>query len=101
MLKLTNNKLKLKKEWSEIETKGAEAIIQEYFSEYHSIKDTSDKFGLAYTSSGDFAALWNTNTIYEIEKGIKLIGFAITENNILVAIGEDQQENNSLYRLEV
>lgn len=91
---------KLKKEWSEIEAKGVEAILQEYFKENHRIKNIGDYFGLAYTSSSDFAALWNTNKNFEIEIGIKLIGFVITENNILLALGEDQEENNYLYRLE-
>ena len=99
MRKLTRN-LKLKNEWSDIEVAGVEKLVQEYFSEYTKIKNVIDFFGLPYTSSSSFAALWNTNTTFTIEEGINLIGFAITENNILVAIGEDSEENNYLYRLE-
>ena len=94
-------KIKLKKEWSEIETEGAKAIIEKYFNEYHSIKNTENFFGLAYTSSSDYAALWNTNSNFEIEEGIKLEGFAITDNDILTANGEDREGNNYFYRLEV
>ena len=87
-----------KQEWTEIETAGVIAMIQEYFS--GGIRDVNDYFGLPYTSGGEFAAVWNTNKHYEIEEGIKLQGFVITTNNILLALGEDENETNYLYRVE-
>jgi len=84
-----------KKEWSWIETKGAEIIIQEWLSEnFPKIKESAeDFFGLPYTSSSSFALLGNTNTRFELEEGYNVKYFAITNNNQLIIGCWDAEEN--------
>lgn len=83
-----------KKELSYFEILGIKQYLKEFFD------NPEDLFGLPYISSGKFAELSNTNSPYEIEPGIKLEYFALTENKILVAVGWDSEENEYYYRVE-
>jgi hypothetical protein len=60
-------------------------------------KQIDDIFGLAYTSTGMFAALWICNgvNIWADDKR-KFYGFAIGENGNFYAIAEDENEENEV-----
>lgn len=63
---------------------------------YYSYKEKMpDIFGLPYTSSGDFAAVWNTNTQTVTKYGERLYfrGVAVSVNNETVLIFHDVKEN--------
>lgn len=53
-----------------------------------------DVFGLPYTSSGDFAAIWNTNTQTVTKFGERLLfrGVAISESHQVVILFENKKE---------
>ena len=92
-----------KKEWSYIEQEGVKSLIQQAYNEMQGNTKTNveDKFGLPYTDTSDFAMLSNTNTKYEIEEGWNLEYFAVTHNNIIVAVFMDKNENERFYRVEI
>ena len=91
-----------KKEWSWVETEGVMSYLSKAFKENYRIKDIDSKFGLPYTSSSDFAMISNTNCQFEIEHGINLDCFALTDNDypIIVAIGSDNDGNDFFYAVE-
>ena len=51
-------------------------------------------YGLPYTSSGDYAALWNTNcqALYSKDLNYHFVGLACTEHGQVIAILEDSKE---------
>lgn len=62
---------------------------------YSRQEQMADIFGLPYTSSGDFAGVWNTNTQTVTKYGKRLYfrGVAISENKETVIIFNDEKEN--------
>lgn len=92
-------KLNFRKELSWIEIEGVVSYINKYFKENYRIDDAWYKFGLPYTSSGEFILLANTNCTFEIDEGIYLVFFTLTENNQIIAIGEDRENNYYYYWL--
>lgn len=101
----TTTKPKLLKDWNFNDFKTINRHIVTGLSEYLRKKGMDipaykieDKFGLAYTSSGDFAGLWNCNgyklefnDIYKYFNGI-----VIDENLQSYLCFEDEKENNFL-----
>lgn len=70
--------------------------VAPYDSEYFlSAEKLENVFGLPYTSSGDFAAIWNTNTQARAKYGAPLYfrGVAYTENREGVLIFDQDQKN--------
>jgi hypothetical protein len=56
-----------------------------------------DFFGLAYTSSGTFAALWICNELnIWADNTRRFYGFAIGEDGQFYALAEDENEKNQL-----
>ncbi len=70
--------------------------LPSYDSEYFLNAEKLEKlFGLPYTSSGDFAAIWNTNTQARAKYGEPLyfVGVAYAENRQAVLIFDQPQKN--------
>ena len=56
---------------------------------------TEDTYGLPYTSSSDFAGIWNTNVeaVLKSDETYHFVGVAITkENEIMVMLETDSEE---------
>ena len=85
--------MNLKKEWTEQDMLLVEQAISGYFRKNFSRIDS--ELGLAYTSSGRFAALWICNKILRFDVGEKYIlrGFALSESEKVCAFCEDNNEN--------
>jgi len=82
-----------KKEFTEEETKKLERAINRYafgpdFRITHgkTEHDRLDTFGCPYTSSGEFAGLWNTNTETLNHNGDRLDGFVMDEHGSMYAL---------------
>jgi hypothetical protein len=80
--------------------------LQDHRGQYKrlsNMESIEDFFGLPYTSSSSFAMISNTNTMYhiDIEKQYNISYFALTNNNEVVLIAEDNNENEKYYILEV
>lgn len=89
-----------KKEWNPLEYYATMDILKNKFRKHYKIYNIEDKFGLPYTSSSSFAMISNTNTIFEIEKGLNLEYFVITNNSMIIAVFEDQNNNERFYEIE-
>ena len=109
-----NGKPTFLKEWTEREFTKIQNAISGHFSGknmrthhgnypamYLDWKAISDRLGLAYTSSSDYAGYWicNTNVESNDYKGFKYIGFAISEKGRYYAILWDKDENEKLILL--
>lgn len=74
-------------------------VIEHGHNEKHLIynykEQMGDIFGLPYTSGGDFAAVWNTNTQTVAKHGKRLYfrGVAVAEDKQTVLIFHDEKEN--------
>lgn len=86
-------KTDLLKEWNEKQTRVAREFFRDWWRNNLIFKagtnsgSIDDRFGLAYTSSSNFAALWNTNSeyVYKFIQGYSFRGIAITTDNIVIA----------------
>lgn len=56
-------------------------------------------FGLGYTSSSEFAGLWNTNSDVEYKDGFYIKGFAVTRSGQVVMLTKDVNENWRYYAI--
>jgi hypothetical protein len=65
----------------------------------YTIGNIEDFFGLPYTSSSEYAGIWNTNTQYYIdtENQYNIDGFALTEDNKPVLIASDINDNTKYF----
>ena len=54
-----------------------------------------DSFGLPYTSSSAYAAIWNTNAEARTKNGLRFEGVAINENGAPVGIFTEYDENGN------
>lgn len=87
--------IELLKEWNDYEKQGrvAREFFRDWWRDNLIFKGGTDKgniderFGLAYTSSSDFAAMWNTNSeyVYKCMPDYAFRGIAITTENVVVA----------------
>jgi hypothetical protein len=97
-----------KKEFTEEETKQLERAINRHtfgadFTITHGSPEHNqvDTFGCPYTSSSDFAGLWNTNTETINRNGEYLQGFVIDEAGELLALYTDKADTyNSTINLK-
>lgn len=87
-----------KKEMSNVELYGIEAIIDEMYHD-ELFFATAEGLGLAYVSSGDYAMYNICNGDYEHE-GVNLSYFAITEDGRLWAVAYDEDENEVFFVIE-
>lgn len=98
----------LLKEWHEFTKQNARATLYARRVQNHLIfihgrreYDACDTFGLPYTSSGSYAAIWNTNTDARTKNGLRFEGVAINENGAPVGIfteyDENENEKNTLF----
>lgn len=112
MLLMNDFKKVFKKEWSEYETLGVIQFIEKYFKEHkEDFKIVAGNFkawesidsilGLPYTSSSSYAMLDATcNVDCRNTDNLRLDHFALTENNILIAVYQDDNENEFYYRMD-
>lgn len=88
----------LLKSFTEIEILGLTAYIQKWQNnedngdENEQSEDVNYKYGLPYTSTSDFAALWNTNFNGTIDY-MKVVGFSLDKDHAPILILEDSEEN--------
>ncbi|ALA13122.1 hypothetical protein TSARBOMBA_6 [Bacillus phage TsarBomba] len=87
-----------KKEMSNVELYGIEAIINEMHKDEEFFA-TAEGLGLSYTSSGDYAMYNICNGDYEHE-GANLSYFAITEDGRLWTVAYDEEENEVFFVIE-
>ena len=75
---------------------GKVSHIKNYF-------DVSMFLGLPYTSTGDYAGLWNTNTMFYVdsEKVYNIDGFALDLDNNVYIIASDKEGNEILVRIDI
>lgn len=89
-----------KKEMSNIEIAGAEAIVKNYKFETAELMGNDVEF--AYTSSSDYATHNIMSSLEYNDEGILLevnhVG--ITENNMLILVCSDEDENEHLFEIE-
>lgn len=88
-----------RKELSNFEIMGIEEFINEWFREYFGFDDemkaTENFLSLAYTSSSSYAML---NECGNAElNDLTLSHFALTENNLLVAVCHDDENDYSYF----
>lgn len=89
----------LKKTWSNLEYLGYKTQINIFFQENFEIKNATEELQLISGDYFDNQALF-PNKNFEIEEGINLSSFVITENNVLIMIGENHLEQETLYKIE-
>ncbi|MBM7598123.1 hypothetical protein JOC34_000480 [Virgibacillus halotolerans] len=94
MRKIENLTVAFKKELSNIELKGIEIIINE-----NKEIPSTDKLGMAYTSSSSYG-MYNACNEQQYYDGIIISHFAITENNMLIMACHDNNENYTYYEVE-
>jgi len=104
--KIEQLNVNFKKDMSNIELHGIEAMLAEWMEEEHGYRFTtsmSDFFGLAYTSSDGYAMYNATNEYILIYEGLYLpvSHFSITENNMLIIVCNDENENKNYFELSV
>jgi hypothetical protein len=85
-----------RKELSNFEIAGIESFINEWFEEYTGIENACEDFlQIAYTSSSSYAMI---NECGNAEfNDLTLSHFALTENNLLVAVCHDDEDNYSYF----
>lgn len=104
----TRKRLIFKKEWSHVEHLGVVRLIWEEFNvaDKEGIFDDSSSsdiegmeryFGFAYTSSGVAAELSICNVEHEIEDGIFMRSFFLTDNHRVVLWATDEQDKEYYY----
>lgn len=83
----------LLKEWNSRQSAIANQKIENYLGLPYSFIDR--KYGLPYTSSSSFAALWvcNYNLFFDKQNHYKIRGFALDLDENLVIYCEDIHEN--------
>ncbi|AGY48792.1 hypothetical protein Staley_109 [Bacillus phage Staley] len=88
-----------RKELSNFEIMGIEAFLDEWYREYYGFgeeeKATENFLSLAYTSSSSYAMINECGNAEFNE--LTLSHFALTENNLLVAVCHDIEENYSYF----
>ena len=102
--------MELLKEWNDYEnyTRKCKEFLRDWYKFNLTFRagtekgNVSDVFGLAYTSTGDYAALWNTNSEWEYKSipGYFFRGVAISEFGFAVAVlycGESDFYNPDLF----
>ncbi|ALA07631.1 hypothetical protein BC01_044 [Bacillus phage BC01] len=87
-----------KKEMSNVELYGIDAIIDEMYHD-DALLTNAEGLGLAYVSSGDYAMYNICNGDYEHE-GVYLSYFAITEDGRLWAVAYDDEEEEVFFVVE-
>lgn len=92
----------LKKEWNNFEEQNARAERYAQKIQNHLIfingrreRRAGDSFGLPYTSSSAYAAIWNTNADARTVNGLRFEGVAINENGAAVGIFTEYDENEN------
>lgn len=97
MFKKADRTFNFRQSWSTFELIGIEKHLQDKFKEHFHIRDIDDYFGLPYENSSSFAMISNTNTKFHIEPDIQLEYFALEGEDVLVAVGWDENENEHFY----
>jgi hypothetical protein len=92
-----------KGELSHIEVLGLITYIQKWHDENYVLNsvDVENKFGLAPTSTSEFARLWDTNYNGTLEDygDLKVQSFALTVGHVPVLIMEDDEENELYFEI--
>ena len=102
-----------KKEWNDSETHKMNNALENLFlgelltdhrgntKKMRTFEDIELFFGLPYTSSGEYAGVWNTNTEYhlDIDKEYNINGFVIGEDDNIYIISTDKEENEKVYKI--
>lgn len=100
--------MKLKTEWNDVEKTTNELLqlfnrwrISNLRITYGSGRTLEDIFGLPYTSSSDYAAIWNCQgeAVYKWFEEWNFECLAVSENNEAVAVFED--EDKTLERMYI
>lgn len=91
--------IQFKKNLSDVEVIGIEAIV-DILQEVHILNANTNGLGLAYTSSSSYAMHNVCNGGTFKYKGYKIHHFAITENDMLIMVCEDEEENYHYYKIE-
>lgn len=98
--------MKLKTEWKDVEktTKELEKLFNNWrFSNLRIVrgngKNIEEIFGFPYTSSSDYAAIWNcqAEAVYKWSEEWRFKGLAVSENNDAIATFEQKDEIADMY----
>lgn len=75
--------------------------LKHFFQKHYNF-EPYDYFGLPFTSSSQFAGLWNTNVNWYLKANARLRGFALTNDNVIIAVCTNPEVTGSeiYYRLE-
>lgn len=95
-----NFEVEFKREWSNIEIEGVVAIIKNYIYNTGDIWGDSDSY--AYTSSSSYAMLGYQDLRFEHDEycTLEISHVAITTNNMLIMVCEDENEDRYMFELE-
>jgi len=112
MLLMNDFKKVFKKELSNYEIDGIIKHITDYYKEhkedfiivagsYNRNESLEDVLGLPYISSSSYAMIDATcNVDCRNSDGLRIDHFALTENNILIGVHQDDNENEFYYRVD-
>lgn len=98
--------MKLLKEWEDVENMSLDIMQAFYRWSKANLKNvhpksgtTAEKFGLPYTSSSDFAALWNCQGIalYKWKPEWSFLALAYSENMDMIAVFENEETEKHMY----
>ena len=105
--------IKFKESWTEADTKLAKKkIVGMFHKNAYQSKKLNRKFsaatfyqieqqlGVAYTSSSSYAGLWICNDEIFLDGDIKLISFAISEDNIICSVWWDSEEKETIIPID-
>lgn len=89
-----------KKEMSNIEIEGVEAIVKNYKFETAELMGSEVEF--AYTSSSGYATHNIMSTLTYNDEGtlLEINHIGITENNMLILVCSDENENEDFFEIE-
>lgn len=94
------NEKDFKKQWSDVSTVFLIKRLEYWFRENYDIENVEEVFGLPYTDTSECAMLSNTNCLFEIQDGINLDFFTLTDKYEIVAVGSDFNSNEYCFYLK-